>query len=1717
MGAALRTIALRIRGTSVEVLQEMGEETDGVVESVSKLQEKVMAISGVNILDESGAYRDTYEILKDLAEVWDEIGQSDPKGQAALLELLAGKNRSNALAAILTNLEDIEGAYDAALQAEGSASRELATYMDSIEGRIDQFTNAVQTMWMNAIDSDIIKGFVDAGTLLINVFDKINKNNPFGILGSIALAGAAIIAGWKGVPVLWSKVAAASATKIAAITGETAAIQALNVQEGIANLNASTAISNDMKEAAMSAILTGEKGKETIATGLNTIEAIKNALAKKGVVGADAQAVLSALGLTGANVGLTASFGALTKGIWAMTTALLKNPLFWGVAAIAVTIGLIDHFTTSFKEAKEQLAETTEELDNVRSEIESLDEELKNINKDIDELNAKDKLSFTEKEELENLKAQRAELERIKAIEEQRADALRNQQIKDALTTFRKDASLQRFSYQEVDQNGYPTGETSDFSSITQYQIGYLDEWQNKLKEVTAAEETALNTWKNAQDTGTETFNWWNPQGKSVEQKAYEDAKKVRETVEESMDSLDDTISDQISEWNELYGDLDFIYEENLSQDKKEYNDFLSYMRSLEHQYAIENDTTGKAKTNAFKEISNRQFFQDELEKIQNTAGITAEQLEDMMNAEGGEDPYGLKAFYQTLVDSGAIAEGEFQRIIELSMMLGESTSDVAIANKKLARSQKRLEYYNLSKKLNGYVSNLEDLNDEEREELQTTRDRLKVIAAEIDAYDVLSDQINAAKSAFEEFENAKSKDSENDYMDDTADMLKTIVDGYQSAKMGTEAFKSAFTSLVPDSAYEEIDTLQGKYEAGAKYIRDVIGRYFKFEYDDEGLLTSVEAISKGLETFFTDMSNKKGPNGEPLMSFTNGVWKVNETDWNTFVKYSGLTEEALYAIGMAADTVDADWIMGDDTTFLGSFDESLEAKIHNVNKALVTLDEQLLDGSITAEEYAEAYRQYSDEITGYTNDAINNINAYNESTKAVEDATAGLAAAKEALASATTEEEIQIATDQLDEASAKLTTALTIKNDLSEPTQLELTFAQDSISAQIAAIQAQWTNKEIVLPVIIDGELAKNDLIRLNDEGKYVVNTELKGLTDEEIATLQGYADLVNTQGVINVYMENYAEEEDKLKTLNELVYGLEETLSNLSVEVEATQAIKKLKEIKGISDSIKDKTVTITTVEETVDAGTRKPNLFERIFGYGSASGTAYAQGSWAAGVSTNKALVGELGPELRVRNGQYEVIGANGAEFTDVRPNDIIFNHKQTEEIFKNGHINSRGKAYSGGTMYTGGAIAPAYGGTVPNWFPHDSTLQNLGTSIDSAGSSDDFDELFDWFEILVEEIDEQISLMEAQLENSVGIDSKKNIYGGLINAEYKKIEAYNQGINLYTRQANKFLSEIPAQYRAMAKDGSISITEFVGEANEKTVEAINNYREWAQKAADLNVQLEEAKAHISDLRVETQSMIADEYENKIGLITHLNDTLEAEMDLLEESGERSSANFYNEMIKNSESQLKLLQSKRNAVQKELDDAVKSGDVKKYSDDWYEMVNAVYEVDDAIIETQTSIESFNNSIQELHWENFEKIMDAIVAVSDEAEQLRDLIDDTDITEELDPEQWSKDGLTALGLVAQQMENAKYRSELYAKEIEYLNDEFKKGNYTQDEYNEKLKELKDAQWDAIDAYESAKDAIIDLNKTRVEAIKDGIQKEIDKYSELIEKRKEDLDSQKD
>ena len=88
LGNALKVLSMRIRGVKSD-LEDAGEETDGMIENTSKLRDKVKALTnvngngGVDILTESGAFRATYDILLDIARIWDQINKANPKNQAA--------------------------------------------------------------------------------------------------------------------------------------------------------------------------------------------------------------------------------------------------------------------------------------------------------------------------------------------------------------------------------------------------------------------------------------------------------------------------------------------------------------------------------------------------------------------------------------------------------------------------------------------------------------------------------------------------------------------------------------------------------------------------------------------------------------------------------------------------------------------------------------------------------------------------------------------------------------------------------------------------------------------------------------------------------------------------------------------------------------------------------------------------------------------------------------------------------------------------------------------------------------------------------------------------------------------------------------------------------------------------------------------------------------------------------------------------------------------------------------------------------------------------------------------------------------------------------------------------------------------------------------------------------------------------------------------------
>lgn len=1458
-----------------------------------------------------------------------------------------------------------------------------------------------------------------------------------------------------------------------------------------------------------------------------------------------------------------AKVGKALKSLWAFVTA---NPyLIAGAAAIAIITAVIVHVNKlkkSHEDYVEEIKSSSDKINEMKDNLTNLNKELEETRDKIFDLEHADTLTFTEKEELDRLKKQNAELERTIALEERKKELEEKKRSKAYVNAAKTDTNLNGTTTVYKDENGnYVAASQATQQSGTGYanrqQVlnnGYSKETVSVLEGKIAEEQRAREEYEKAQKEYEDALN--NDETSDKELKRLET--RLNNT-KETYDNASEEITNTLNELEETYGDMEWYPDAAPGSWQEESNKVFKQVFDYYDRLAIQSDTTGKAVESAFNRIAGMGQFDDQIKEIEESAGVTGESLQEMLsfNDDGTLNTAagGMSAFVQSLIDCGVISgttAEELQKVVDLTLQTSTNTSNAAVANQKLARSQKILQYYKLYKELNKYTKILKntrdasgDLINKYKEKISLIKQNMSALSQEISKYDILSDKINEAKSSFEEFENAKTADSDSDYLDKTGEMLQSIISGYQSSEMGSETFKSAFTSLIPDSVYEDLDTLTEKYDAAAQYIAGTLNRYMNVEYDDDGLVTKVETTTKNIETFLED-AKEKG-----LMSFSDGVWTVNETDFDQFAAKMGITKEMLLAIGVQMDKIDADWIMGDNTSFFDSFDMGTEQNIYKIVKSLSALDQQLIDGKISQQEYIEQYNKLQNELSENREASLQNIQNYTDATKAVDDANAKLDAAKQKLqelknSDNSDSDEIKLAYDDVNQASKELADAVLAKGQLTAPSQIEIAFAQDYITSQLDALQTQLQTREwFITPTLNDDGTIESELFELGEDGKYQIKANVT-IPEEDKSLVDEYLNALNGAKTLGVYLKDENDAQGKAEKLENTVKNVDELLNDLSADIDISDAISALETLKREIDSLKNIKVSVTTEKKEktgfwdwlTGGETQNQNRSQRNTSnsrqHTRFQGTANASGDWGLPQAEHNSLVGELGMETVVdpHTGRYYTVGDNGAELVDLPKDAIIFNHKQTEALFKNGHINSRGHAYvngnayagTSGTMFTKYGWAPAFGGAVPNYQGTSSILQNLNNTLDSISDTvddaskdaeDDFEELFDWFEILTTEIDQGIDLIDARIQNTVGAKAQNDLYQQTVELNYAKIAALNKGIVLYSNKAQEFLNQIPAKYKEMAQNGAVALTDFQGEVNEKVLEAIKNYREWKDKAADLNVELENIKKNIADINVQMLENISTEYENKIGLITNLNDRIQNQIDLQTESGERLSENYYAEMVKNAQKALALQKKQRKEMLAQLNSSVASGQIEKYSEEWFDMVNAINDVDDAIVQCQIDIENFQNSINDIHWENFERLVKAIENVSDEAEHLRNLIKDEDLVD--DAGNWSADGITALGLAAQEMENAKYRAEMYGKEIQQLKKDYKAGRYSQDEYNEKLQELKSSQWDCIEAYESAQDAIIDLNEVRIDAVKDGIQKEIDAYEELINKRKEDLDSQKD
>lgn len=713
--------------------------------------------------------------------------------------------------------------------------------------------------------------------------------------------------------------------------------------------------------------------------------------------------------------------------------------------------------------------------------------------------------------------------------------------------------------------------------------------------------------------------------------------------------------------------------------------------------------------------------------------------------------------------------------------------------------------------------------------------------------------------------------------------------------------------------------------------------------------------------------------------------------------------------------------------------------------------------------------------------------------------------------------------TSEIEAAKAKVDEYAEAVNKLPEDVKTDIGLTTDEINAE--TLKSQIGNIEF--PVTADTTQAETQIGNINGTD-FTVDVITSG--NEALDSLKSAIDEIRDK-TVTITADVIGT--DLVNALKDAIDKVKKKTVKVGAKVFGTSDVKNLY---NAIKSLFDKTVNVTTVTNTVNntinnvtnnnttntdnnPPNRAPTVFDdtrtlangTAYAYGNVDGNAYKQGDWGL-KNSGVALGGELGRETIVRDGHYFTIGDNGAEFFKYKKGDIIFNHKQTEELFKNGKVtsgNGRGKALSTGTAFvhgsdSGKAFSDAGGSIIVNGSVT-TTPSGNGSSNNSKSSSDsanDFKETFDWIEVAIDRIERAISRLDLKANSTYKSWSSRN------KNLKKEISKIGDEISLQEQAYDRYMKEadsvgLSSEWEKKVQNGEIDIDTIT---DKDFADKIKTYQEWYNKALDCKDVLDELYETEAELYQTSFDNIVSQYDGILSLLEHDKNMIEEYINQTEASGHLVSKEYYEALIKTEQSNIKQLEKERTALIDSLQEAVNSGTIEEGSEAYNEMVSQINDVTLAIEESNSSIIELNNSIKDIDWKVFDLMQEKISQITSESDFLIDLMSNGDLYE--DNGQLTDTGLATMGLHGQNYNVYMEQAAKYAEEMKNIEEDLAKDPYNQDLINRK-QELLELQQESILAAENEKQAIIDM-------VSEGIELELDAIDELISKYKDQLDTQK-
>lgn len=262
-------------------------------------------------------------------------------------------------------------------------------------------------------------------------------------------------------------------------------------------------------------------------------------------------------------------------------------------------------------------------------------------------------------------------------------------------------------------------------------------------------------------------------------------------------------------------------------------------------------------------------------------------------------------------------------------------------------------------------------------------------------------------------------------------------------------------------------------------------------------------------------------------------------------------------------------------------------------------------------------------------------------------------------------------------------------------------------------------------------------------------------------------------------------------------------------------------------------------------------------------------------------------------------------------------------------------------------------------------------------------------------------------------------------------------------------------------------------------------------------------EDHTSNVRQARKDRFDKVQERYDNKAGLIEQKKNAVSNSLSIAEAKGQLIGEAYYTRQANAVKSDMKLKQEEAGKLAKKL------STIKFGSDEWYEAQEALNGVYESIQQDEQELAEFQKSINELKFDRFDELLNKLGDITDETDFLIDMLDSDNLFDS-DTGMITQDGITAIGLTAQNYDVYLAEAEEYKQMLSDVKDMYDAGTISLGEYEEYQRKYSQSQRDAIKNANEAKKAVISYVKDGLDAQNKALEEAVNKQKELLQQEKD-------